>query len=588
MQRILAGQDFARASQKKQQEAINPVGDRRRRLILIGCVLFAWIFLVVTRLVHLQITGNETWEKWALRQHQTKFTVSSERGPIYDSYGKLLAVSVPASSIYVRPRSVDSANHDNVIASLSSALGMPKKEISELVSRKQPFVWVKRQMPREDADKVVALKLPGVGAMAESRRYYPYNSSASTLIGRVGIDGEGLSGVERVFNKTLAAPDSQESMVKDALGNLIQTAEASENKSDLVNPPRGEPVNLTIDAELQSIVDEEVKQGHLDANSKAVLAVMVDASTGDILALSQSPSPNFNAPLPDNALMLRNLVAEMVLEPGSIMKPLVTAAAMNEKVTNANELFNCENGKYKVGKHTVKDVHPSGVISVRDIVVRSSNIGMTKIGMRLGKERLYDYLTRYGFGQASGLNLPGETRGILRHQSRWALIDVATHSFGQGVAVTPLQMVRAMSVLVNDGLRPELRIVQSDQPKPFTRILSADVAHEVRDMMFAVVEDEHGTGGNAKVEAGEGYRIGGKTGTAQKARPDGRGYQSGVYASSFLGFLQQPEGKKGRNYVLLVTVDEPRAKSIYGGVVAAPVFQKIMTRAISLDQRRQG
>ena len=277
----------------------------------------------------------------------------------------------------------------------------------------------------------------------------------------------------------------------------------------------------------------------------------------------------------------------MVLEPGSIMKPLVAAAALNEKLTNVNEKFDCENGRYTVGKNTVKDVHPSGVISVRDIVVRSSNIGMTKIGMRLGKERLYDYLTRYGFGQPSGLMLPGESRGILRHYSRWALIDVATHSFGQGVAVTPLQMVRALSTVVNDGLRPELRIVQSNEPKQFTRILSSEVARETRDMMFGVVEDEHGTGGNAKLEAAEGYRIGGKTGTAQKARADGRGYQSGVYASSFLGFVQPPVGKNGRNYVLLVTVDEPRAKSIYGGVVAAPVVQKIMSRAIALDQRRR-
>jgi cell division protein FtsI (penicillin-binding protein 3) len=268
------------------------------------------------------------------------------------------------------------------------------------------------------------------------------------------------------------------------------------------------------------------------------------------------------------------------------MKPLVTAAAINEKLTNRDELFNCEGGRYKVGKYTVKDVHPSGVISVRDIVVRSSNIGMTKIGMRLGKDKLHEYLTRFGFGMSSGLNLPGESRGILRNSSGWALIDVATHSFGQGVAVTPLQMVRALSTIVNDGLKPELRIVQTEEPRQFTRVVSADVAKEIREMMFAVVEDEHGTGGNAKLEVAGGYRIGGKTGTAQKARADGRGYQSGKYASSFIGFVQPPEGSKGRSYVLLVTVDEPNAKSIYGGVLAAPVFQKVMTRAISLDQRR--
>lgn len=585
MQRILASQDFARVV-KKQQDSSNPLAERRKRLVLIGCVLFAWILLLVSRLVHLQITNNETWGKWALRQHLTKVTIGSERGPIYDTFGKLLAVSVPASSIYVRPKNLDTNSKDLVISELSSSLGIQKQEIHKLLDTKQPFVWIKRQVPREVAQKIVEMKLAGVGSMVESKRYYPYNASASTLIGRVGIDGDGLSGIERAFNKTLAAPDIKESVVKDALGNFIQTAEASEGIGNGLGLPRGLPLTLTLDAEIQSIVDEEVLRGHNEANSKSVMAVMVDANSGDILALSQSPSPNFNSSFDSKPTALRNLVSEMVLEPGSIMKPLVTAAAINERLTNANEMFDCENGRYRVGKHTVKDVHPSGVISVSDIVIRSSNIGMTKIGMRLGKEKLYDYLTRYGFGISSGLNLPGESRGILRHHSSWALIDVATHSFGQGVAVTPLQMVRAIAAVVNDGLKPELRIIHDDKPKQFTRVLRPDVAKLTQEMMFGVVEDEHGTGGNAKLEVTNGYRIGGKTGTAQKARPDGRGYQSGKYASSFIGFAQAPEGKKARNYVLLVTVDEPNGKSIYGGVLAAPVFQKIMTRSIALDQRR--
>lgn len=585
MQRILASQDFARAKETRQSNA-NPLSERKKRLILLSCVLFAWIFVVISRLVHLQITSNEAWGKWALRQHITKVTVSSERGPIYDSLGKLMAVSVPASSVFVRPRSIEKARRPEVAASLARALDLKPEEMSELLERKQPFVWVKRQMPRADAERIVTLNLPGVGSVMEAKRYYPYNSSASTLIGRVGVDGEGLSGIERAFENTLSAPPSSESMVKDALGNLIETAEASEALSP-AGLPRGQPLHLTLDAELQSIVDEEVIRGHKDANSKAVLAVMVDASSGDILALSQSPSPNFNTSQIASPDQLHNLVAEMVLEPGSIMKPLVTSAALNEGITKPDEMFDCENGRYSVGKHVIKDVHPSGVISVRDIVVRSSNIGMTKLGMRLGKERLYQYLTSFGFGAPSGLNLPGETRGILRHPSSWALVDVATHSFGQGVAVTPLQMVRAVSTVVNGGLRPELRVVQGQEPKKFVRILSSEVAREVKEMMFGVVEDEHGTGGNAKLEALEGYRIGGKTGTAQKARKDGRGYQSGVYASSFIGFVEPPANKsKSRNYVLLVTVDEPHAKSIYGGVLAAPVFQRIMTRAIALDERR--
>lgn len=584
MKKILASQDFAR-SVTRESKGIVLTEERRSRLILISCFLLAWAVILVSRLAHLQINDHERWEKWAVRQHLTSLKISSERGPIYDSQGRLLAVSVPASSIYLRPKQVPAEKKTEVVETLAEELSVSKESISELFTKNQPFVWVKRQVPRELASRIEKMDLNGVGSMLESKRYYPYNNSASTLIGRVGVDGQGLSGIELSYNNHLSAPDQSQSVVKDALGNLIHSAEASEQSHNDLALPRGKAVSMTIDAEIQSIVDQEVQKAHTETNAKSVMAIMVDPRSGDIIALSQSPSPNFNNPIVDKSLPLKNLVSEMVLEPGSIMKPLVTAAVLNEGLTSPSEMFDCENGRYQVGKHTVKDVHPSGVISVRDIVVRSSNVGMTKLGMRLGKEKLYDYLRKFGFGDNSGLNLVGESRGILRNYTSWALIDVATHSFGQGVAVTPLQMVRAISAILNDGLKPELRLIKTDEPSKFTRILKPDVAKISAQMMVDVVEDEHGTGGNAKLVGLDDYEVGGKTGTAQKAREGGRGYESGKYASSFVGFVRPKNDNVKGEYVLLVTVDEAKSGSIYGGVLAAPVFQKVITRVLQASNR---
>jgi cell division protein FtsI (penicillin-binding protein 3) len=259
------------------------------------------------------------------------------------------------------------------------------------------------------------------------------------------------------------------------------------------------------------------------------------------------------------------------------MKPMVAAAAVDAGVVRANELINCENGRFPFSKHTIKDVHPSGIIPFHDVVVRSSNIGMTKVGIRMGSERLYSYLRRFGFGQSSDLGLPGESAGILRPEPAWSKVDVATHSFGQGVAVTPLQVVRAVAAISNGGILPELSVVIDEGGIPEgRRIISDKAADAAREMMYGVVEDKHGTGAKAAIP---GIRVGGKTGTAQKASPNGRGYQAGSYVASFVGFADGAPLGVGRNLTTMVIIDEPKAKSIYGGTLAAPVFQRVMDRS---------
>ena len=342
-------------------------------------------------------------------------------------------------------------------------------------------------------------------------------------------------------------------------------------------------MQLTVDADLQMILDEELEAGRAAANAKQAMAVMIDSSTGEVIALSQAPSFNFNLPDNNDKRALKNLLVEAVFEPGSILKPLVTAASIEEKVVRPSDMIDCEKGRYSFGGHVIKDVHPSGVVSVADVVIRSSNIGMTKIGSMLGANKLYSYLEKFGLGQSTNLGLPGETGGILRPLKSWSKVDVATHSFGQGVAVTPLQMVRAMASIANGGVLPNLSILHDGVKKPGTRVVSQKVAEQMQEILYGVVENEHGTGGKAKIE---GLRVGGKTGTAQKAVLHGRGYQSGAYVSSFVGFVDGSPWGVSKNYTLMVSIDEPRAGSIYGGAVAAPVFQKAMTRAIQFIATR--
>ena len=573
MRNGFTGVDFSSTRTHGSHHLLNPKC-RKSRLRLIQWLCVGWGFVLAVRLLSLQVINFEQWQDWALKQHFARIEVASERGPIYDRNGKLLAVSVPAGSIYVRPRQV--TNRKEAVRRLADLLEMRPAVIEKKFQGSAPFIWIKRQVPRAYAEKVQQWNLPGVGYVLESKRYYPYNRAASSLIGKVGVDGVGLSGIEGVYEKTLHQDHLQARVVRDARGNTLQFTSEGERAFEL---PRGKTLRLTVDADLQLIVDEELERGRQASKAKYAYAVMMDADTGEILAMSQAPSFNFNNPGTGAKDELTNKLVETVFEPGSIFKPIVVAAAVELGAVRPDEMIDCERGKYRFGTHTIKDVHPQGVLSVRDVVVRSSNIGMTKVGVRLGRERLYDAISLFGFGQPSFLGLPGESRGILRPEKSWAPVDVATHSFGQGVAVTPLQIVRAVSVFANGGKLPSLRLVQSDAPFESTKLISTQTAAVIRNIMYGVVEDAHGTGKKAAIK---GVRVGGKTGTAQKARSGGRGYEPGAYVASFVGFVDASSLGMKQNIALIVSVDEPKGGVIYGGALAAPIFHEIMLRSLQL------
>lgn len=552
----------------------------RKRIGLLKILCCAMAVIIVIRLLSLQVVNVSTWQDWATRQHQGKVQVASERGPILDRNGKLLAVSVPASSIFVRPREVRDAAV--TAKQLSEILDISESTLLDKIKKRSPFVWIKRQLPREIGEKVTSAKLPGIGEMLESRRYYPYSTAASTTIGKVGIDGEGLSGLEMVYNRFLQQSPDESPVVKDANGNQINLAVSSGSGETFV-VPKGEDLNLSLDAEIQLILDEELAHGQTEHNAAATMGVMVDAETGEILALGSTPSVNLNSETLPSKQALRNLIFETVYEPGSTMKPFVAGLAMDSGAVSASELINCEHGSYYFGGHTVNDVHPVDTVSVRDVVVRSSNIGMTKIGVKLGKKKLYDGLVSLGFGKSLNFGFPGETGGLFRKVNGWSLIDIATHSYGQGIAVTPLQMVRAMASVVNGGRLLPLRLISSEPRGEARQVFTTKTSDELKEMLVAVVQDEHGTGSLAKIP---GLEVGGKTGTAQKSL-GGRGYSAGKYIASFLGYADAGAVGVKRKLVLLVIVDEPRGKSIYGGAVAAPVFQRIISRSVELLALRE-
>ena len=564
---------------KRQQQRCLSERARMQRLVSILGIAMAWAFVLIGRLYFLQSVDANSFRSMAENQHLEEIKVSGERGVIMDRHGNPLAMSIPAASLFVHPHKV---KEPVVLAKkLSPILGMSQASLEAKFRSTAPFVWLKRKVDRDMLDQVEALGYASVESFPDSLRKYPYGSAAGVLLGSTGMDGYGLSGIEAVYNSQLSGSEAHTLVSRDGRGKRYAFLDTQDPTMEV---PQGGDVRLSLDVDLQVIVDEELEKGKETANAKAAMAVMMDAETGEILALSQAPGFNFNDGSIDSKDQLKNRVIETVFEPGSTMKPLVVAAALELGAIHETDVLDCESGRFRFGRNIIKDVHGYDRLSVEDVVVRSSNIGMSKIGILMGKDNLYKSLRAFGFGQAPGLQLPGETAGILRPVQRWSSIDVATHAFGQGVAVTAVQMVRAVSAIANGGTLPPVTLVVNNKPRTYRRIIKETTAEKVQTMMESVVQSERGTGKRARIE---GVLIGGKTGTAQKAKEDGRGYAQGKYVASFVGYMKGASIGIDRTLTLIVVIDEPNTTSIYGGTLAAPVFQRIMNRSIATLKDRQ-
>lgn len=568
----------------------------RFRISLMFIVIVCSNLGIVARLIQLQCTGFGQWRALAQRQQSTSVLVYGARGSVFDREGRPLAVSVPTYSLAVHP---EQATDRLRLASALTSLGvLDEQSLGVKLKTPKPFVWLKREVARDVGEKLEQAQIPGLVSIREFGREYPQESLASQVIGRVNQEGVGHAGVEQAFERRIAAESEELKVRRDARGNLFGfSLVAGAEASSLLQPiailssgkigvavaqepirDQGHDIALSLDGVIQEIVEEEIQRAVEQTGAKAAQAVILDAQTGEVLAMAQTP--RFRR-LPEQKLRpeeLKNIVIEDSFEPGSTLKPIVAGLALEKKRVTTTELIDCENGTWGEKNFQVHDVHPMSQGKLRDILVQSSNIGMAKIGSRLGRDELYRGLLSFGFGKKTKIELPGEAAGILRSASSWAPIDVATHSFGQGISLTSVQLAVAYSAIANGGYLVQPSILKGGRQEDFQRVLHPSNAKWLRNTLIDVTEAEEGTGKNAAIS---NLRVAGKTGTAQKALPGIRGYSPDKVLSSFVGFIDaQPLGLS-RVLTMVVVIDEPQTKPRWGGVVAAPVFRRSMKRILS-------
>jgi len=541
----------------------------RVKLTCVGVFfLLAWLGLWA-RAGYLQIVvGPELAEK-ALRQHLASEVDKGARGEIYDRGGRLLAKSVEFEAVFVRPKEV--TEPEKTADFLAKVLHMKEQRIVKKLRSPSNMVYLSWRVGDRTAARIREAKLAGVYFTKEYGRFYPNGHLASQVMGFVGVGDVGLEGVEKAFDSRLTGRQAKYVVQRDASGRRFFFDAQGRELADI----NGHDVRLTIDSQIQFFAEEELEKAVTDNNAKGGTCLVVHVPTGEILAMANYPFFNPNVGRGISPRIARDHAALDVYEPGSTMKPLLVASALQEHVIRPSSTFNCENGRFSFANRTIRDTHSYGVLPVNMIVRVSSNIGAAKIGLQLGAKRLHHYFDLLGFGRPTGLRITGEAKGLVRPLKAWMPIDVATASFGQGIAVSPVQLAQAYLILANDGVYKQIKLVADppdDQPErtPY-RVFDAEVARTVQSMMREVVQEDHGTGKSARIP---GLETGGKTGTAQKAGSHG-GYGN-KYLGSYVSFVPalHPE------YILIVMIDEPEP-SHYGGVVAAPAVRNVTLRMLS-------
>jgi cell division protein FtsI (penicillin-binding protein 3) len=543
------------------------------RVTFVGMFFFIMVSGIGARAVYLQVFCGSWLSEKAAAQYETAFIQKSKRGTIYDRNMQDMAVSIDATSVTAVPCRVQ--DKKSAAKQLSKILKIDMKHLYEKLQTNQGFTWVKRQVTPKEVDAVKALKIDGIDFVPEYTRFYPNKELAAQVIGFTGMDGNGLEGIEYIYDQALLGREQKFIVLKDALGRRFAKDKSSAAK-DVIPLSSGKNIILTIDRTIQYITESALASSVMEFEAKSGMAVVMNPATGAILAMAHTPTFNPNIFNSYPRELWRNRCITDPFEPGSTMKIFTTAAALESGICGPNTIFFCENGAYKIGKDTIHDTHPRGWLSLQQIVKYSSNIGISKVMEVVGPENLYRSLVKFGFGEKTGLGCPGETCGSLTPFNRWTNIDSSTIAFGQGISVSAIQLIAAASSLANGGLlmKPYIveavtndngRIIERTEPVVVRRTVRPDTASAVNRIMQTVIM-EGGTGTNAALD---GYIISGKTGTAQKI-DESRTYANGKYVSSFLGFA--PAAKPAA--VILVVIDEPQSAH-YGGTVAAPAFRKI-------------
>lgn len=545
---------------------------RKRTVILNTVIIFSFV-AVFARLADIMILKNKFYTEKAKSQQVKTEDIQARRGNIYDRRGRDIAINLELESLYCDPAEAGT-NPENV-KQLSSVLNVAPKAIQAKLKQEKRFVWVDRKLSLETAERVKKLKMKGFGFMAEAKRFYPRGILASHIVGAVGKENQPLEGIELKYDKYLRTSSGKVQVARDASGRVLSTGMVTESK--------GNDIILTIDEGLQYIAERELDKAMLKWRSVAATAIMMDPFTGEILALANRPAFDLNDIMGAGRNDVRNRAITDIYEPGSTFKVVAGAAAVEEKLFPAGQTFDCSRGSIEVGGKNVRDAHRHGVLTFEEVIQKSSNVGTIMIGMRLGRERLYDYAKRFEFGERTQIDLPGEVSGWIRKPEKWSATSLGAIPIGQEVAVTPLQVLRAYAAIANGGYlvqphlvseirTPEGQPVFTFSPDQKKRIISEKTASTMRDILKTVVED----GGTAKGAAIDGNKVAGKTGTAQLVDQRTKRYSKDRFISSFVGFVPADNPK----IAMIVVVHEPKGQ-IYGGVVAAPVFKAVADQALS-------
>ncbi len=532
----------------------------RARFVLL--MLMLAFGALVGRSLYLQGMDTDFLRQKGESRYGRVIELSATRGRIADRNGDPLAVSAPVKSIWAIPEYAQLSPAQT--RDLASVMEMDVRDISRRLAMDKDFVFLKRQIPPETAAKVTAMKLPGVYQQAEYRRFYPSGEVTAHLLGFTGVDDAGQEGMELTFNKQLTGAPGSRRVIKDRRGQIIEDVRS-------VKPPRdGSDIALSVDSKIQYLAYASLKQCITENNAKAGGIVVLDAKTGEVLALVNLPTYNPNNREKLTGAQLRNRALTDTFEPGSTMKPFTIALGLESGKYRPNTLIATGAGHLTIGKATVHDSHAAGTLTVAQVIQKSSNVGASKIALTLPPEGMWDMFDSLGFGNVPKLGFPGASSGHVRPWQHWKPIEQATMSFGHGISVSLLQLAHAYEVFARDGDMLPLSLVRVDGPAPAGKqVFSPETARQVRAMLEMVVQP----GGTATKAAIPGYRVGGKTGTAHKLEG---GRYSNHYIASFVGLAPVSDPR----LIVAVMIDEPSNGKYYGGDVAAPTFAQVMAGAL--------
>ncbi len=544
-----------------------------QRLNFIFIIMAAGFIVAILRLAWLQLLQGDALAMKAEKQHRRLIDIEGERGNIYDRNRRELAVNLDMPSLYGIPSAID--NPSTVVRKISHVVDIDSATVKSRLNSKKHFAWIKRRLSPDLAEKVETMNIKGIGLAPEKKRFYPNKELIGHILGFTNTDSHGLEGLEKYYEEFLNGDKGALVLERDARGQAVLS-------STSLDGLKGSDLVLTIDEVVQYITEKELETAVDEHGAAGGIGIVMDPYTGDMLAMAVNPRFNPNTPEKYKAGVWRNRAITDVYEPGSTFKIVTASAAMEEKLFSPNEIVHDGSGSMNFGGSVIHDPHPKGTpITFREVISHSSNIGSAKIGIKLGDKRLHQYIKAFGFGDKSGIDLPGEVRGIVRSPESWSGRSLATISIGQEIGITPIQLAAAMSAIANGGMLVKPHIVSEVidhngnvhriNPEVVRRVISESTSKKMTEILKWVVSNE----GTGKLAAVDGFTVAGKTGTAQKIDNETGRYSRDRFISSFIGFVPSDSPE----LVILIIIDEPKGVS-WGGSVAAPVFHRIAEQAL--------